>query len=217
MGYYFCEAIKWAPAQTFDAALNGKIPGAYINANSGAPGGGLSVKLRGVTSIFGNTQPLYVVDGVFMDNTATSGGLNAVAQAAAAVTHQHKITRVAALQICVQKIFKTEILKGASAAGNLRFKSCCRWCKSLLQQKRVAGKTKISFHRTLVLQKRGTFGVRQFTAETAGSLSSDPETSAALSQQFTEAKAAGKLYDYEKEIYGNTGFMRNSVLKRNRR
>src|SRR5450432_2435320 len=67
-----------APAQTFDAALEGKIPGAYINANSGAPGGGISVKLRGVTSVYGNTQPLYVVDGVYMDNTATSGGLNTV-------------------------------------------------------------------------------------------------------------------------------------------
>src|SRR5882724_9587532 len=72
-----------APAQTFDAALNGKVTGAYINANSGAPGGGLSVKLRGVTSVFGNTQPLYVVDGVYMDNTATSAGLNAVTAAAA--------------------------------------------------------------------------------------------------------------------------------------
>ncbi|MEJ0081635.1 MAG: hypothetical protein WDM78_11980 [Puia sp.] len=33
--------------------------------NTGAPGGGQSVKLRGVTSIYGNTQPLYVVDGRF--------------------------------------------------------------------------------------------------------------------------------------------------------
>ena len=41
-----------APAQTFDQALNGKIVGANINANSGTPGGGLSVKLRGVTSIY---------------------------------------------------------------------------------------------------------------------------------------------------------------------
>ena len=46
-----------APAQTFDEALEGKIPGANINANSGAPGGGVSVKLRGVTSVYGNTQP----------------------------------------------------------------------------------------------------------------------------------------------------------------
>jgi len=72
------ELNEGAPAGTFDAALEGKIPGALINANSGAPGGGISVKLRGVTSVYGNTQPLYVVDGVFVDNTATSAGLNAV-------------------------------------------------------------------------------------------------------------------------------------------
>ena len=58
-----------APSQTFDQALNGKIPGATINSNTGAPGGGQSVKLRGVTSVYGNTQPLYVMDGVFVDNT----------------------------------------------------------------------------------------------------------------------------------------------------
>jgi hypothetical protein len=40
-------------------------------------------KTESVTSIFGNTQPLYVVDGVFMDNSATSGGLNAVTAASA--------------------------------------------------------------------------------------------------------------------------------------
>jgi len=71
-----------APAQTFDEALDGKISGANINANSGAPGGGVSIKLRGVTSIYGNTQPLYVVDGVYLDNSSTSSGLNAVTLAA---------------------------------------------------------------------------------------------------------------------------------------
>jgi hypothetical protein len=71
-----------APSQTFDQALNGKIPGATINSNTGAPGGGQSVKLRGVTSVYGNTQPLYVIDGVFVDNTATSAGLNFVTGAA---------------------------------------------------------------------------------------------------------------------------------------
>jgi hypothetical protein len=77
------ELNEGAPAQTFDAALEGKLPGAYINANSGSPGGGISVKLRGVTSVYGNTQPLYVVDGVFVDNTSTSAGLNAVTLAQA--------------------------------------------------------------------------------------------------------------------------------------
>ena len=54
---------------TFDAALSGKVVGARIIANSGAPGGGISVKMRGVTTLFGNSQPLYIVDGVYMNNS----------------------------------------------------------------------------------------------------------------------------------------------------
>ena len=105
-----------APAQTFDAALSGKVPGAYINANSGAPGGGISVKLRGVTSVFGNTQPLFVVDGVYMDNSATSAGLNAVTSAAAggnASNQDNPSSRIADLRS--EDIENIEILKGASA------------------------------------------------------------------------------------------------------
>ena len=43
-------------------------------------------------------------------------------------------------------------------------------------------------------------------------LSGDSATSAALAQQFTDAQAAGHIYDYEKEIYDNTGFARNTEL-----
>lgn len=202
-----------APAQTFDAALNGKVPGAYINANSGAPGGGLSVKLRGVTSIFGNTQPLYVVDGVYMDNSATSAGLNAVTAAAAggnASTQDNPSSRIADLR--AEDIENIEILKGASAAAIYGSRAAAGVIIITTKRGRT-GKTKISFSQDIGFVKvRKLLGVRQFTAETAASLSSDPETSDALKQQFLDAQAAGKLYDYEKEVYGNTGFTRNSVL-----
>ncbi|MCU0456578.1 MAG: SusC/RagA family TonB-linked outer membrane protein [Bacteroidales bacterium] len=48
-------------------ALQGKIAGVQI-INSGAPGAGSSVKIRGVGSIGDYANPLYVVDGVFVDN-----------------------------------------------------------------------------------------------------------------------------------------------------
>ncbi|CAN5238851.1 SusC/RagA family TonB-linked outer membrane protein [soil metagenome] len=202
-----------APAQTFDAALNGKIPGAYINSNSGAPGGGLSVKLRGVTSIFGNTQPLYVVDGVYMDNTATSGGLNAITAAAAggnASTQDNPSSRIADLR--AEDIENIEILKGASAAAIYGARAAAGVIIITTKRGRP-GQTKISFSQDLGFVKvRKLLGVRHFTAETAASLSSDSATSVALSQQFLDAQSAGKLYDYEKEIYDNTGFTRNSVL-----
>lgn len=210
-----------APAQTFDAALNGKVTGAYINANSGAPGGGVSVKLRGVTSVFGNTQPLYVVDGVYMDNTATSAGLNAVTAAAAggnASTQDNPSSRIADLR--AEDIENIEILKGASAAAIYGARAAAGVI--IITTKRgKQGKTRVSFSQDLgFIKVRKLLGVRQFTAETAADLggsstSTDPgviAARAALSQQFTDAKSAGKVYDYEKEVYGRTAFTRNSVL-----
>ena len=66
----------------FDSALSGKFTGAEIRANSGAPGGGISMRLRGVTSVFGNQQPLFIVDGVYVDNSSISSGNNIVSEAA---------------------------------------------------------------------------------------------------------------------------------------
>ncbi|MEJ7587788.1 MAG: carboxypeptidase-like regulatory domain-containing protein [Ferruginibacter sp.] len=199
-----------APAQTFDAALNGKITGAYINANSGAPGGGLSVKLRGVTSIFGNTQPLYVVDGVYMDNSATSAGLNAVTGAAAGgntSTQDNPSSRISDLR--AEDIENIEILKGASAAAIYGSRAAAGVI--IITTKRgKQGQTRISLSQDVgFIKVRKLLGVRQFTAETASTLSGDP---VALKQQFLDAQAAGKLYNYEQEVYGNTGFTRNTVL-----
>ena len=49
-------------------ALQGKTAGAQISQNSGDPAGGMSVKLRGTSTILGSTEPLYIVDGVIINN-----------------------------------------------------------------------------------------------------------------------------------------------------
>jgi TonB-dependent starch-binding outer membrane protein SusC len=208
------ELSDGAPAQTFDAALEGKIPGAYINANSGSPGGGISVKLRGVTSVYGNTQPLYVVDGVFVDNTATSAGLNAVTLAASGgsptSSQDNPSSRMA--DIRPEDIENIEILKGASAAAVYGSRAAAGVI-IITTKKGRQGRTKVSFSQDLgAITARKLLGVRQFTAAKAASLSSDSATGVMLAQEFTAAQSAGHIYDYEKEIYGNTGFARNSVL-----
>ena len=208
------ELSGTAPAQTLDAALEGKIPGAYINSNSGAPGGGTSVKLRGVTSVYGNTQPLYVVDGVFVDNSVTSAGINAVTSAAAGgsptSTQDNPSSRIA--DINPEDIENIEILKGASAAAIYGSRAAAGVIIITTKRGR-GGKTSISVSQDLgLITARKLLGVRQFTADRAASLSSDSATSAALRQEFLDAQKAGHIYDYEKEIYGNTGFARNTDL-----
>lgn len=68
--------IGTQPAQTVDKALQGKVPGAIISQNSGAPGGGVQVQLRGVNTVLGNPDPLYVVDGVIYSNVSVPSGLS---------------------------------------------------------------------------------------------------------------------------------------------
>lgn len=58
---------KGAPTNALQA-LQGKTPGAQIIQNSGDPAGGLSVRLRGISSISSSSEPLYIVDGVIVNN-----------------------------------------------------------------------------------------------------------------------------------------------------
>ena len=59
-----------APVSLF-GGLQGKVAGVNISNTSGAPGGSTKVILRGYSSITGSNQPLYVVDGVPLDNSTT--------------------------------------------------------------------------------------------------------------------------------------------------
>ena len=60
------EDITLAPASNPVASIQGKVAGVAVQAASGSPGDGVSVRLRGATSITGNNQPLYIVDGVVL-------------------------------------------------------------------------------------------------------------------------------------------------------
>lgn len=64
---------------TLEQALQGRAAGVYITQNSGQPGGGISVNIRGVSSINGNTEPLYVIDGVQVTGGGTASSSNPLA------------------------------------------------------------------------------------------------------------------------------------------
>ena len=104
---------------TVDGALYGKFKGADIRANSGAPGGGFSIRLRGVTSVSLNQQPLYIIDGVYLDNSSISLGTDIVTAAAGggntSSNQDDASNRIA--DIIPEDIESIEILKGASAAA----------------------------------------------------------------------------------------------------
>jgi len=62
--------VTGQPVASFDAQLQGKAPGLQINSNAGVPGDGIFVRVRGTTSINADNNPLYIIDGVFVNNTS---------------------------------------------------------------------------------------------------------------------------------------------------
>ena len=70
------------PVQSFEQSIQGRAAGVFIESSSGKLGQGIKVRVRGVSSISGDTQPLYVVDGipVLADNiSSTSAATNPIA------------------------------------------------------------------------------------------------------------------------------------------
>src|SRR6267378_715148 len=58
------DKLKDLSVNGLDQALQGQAPGVQVTQSSGTPGGGVSVRIRGVTSLGASTRPLYIVDGM---------------------------------------------------------------------------------------------------------------------------------------------------------
>jgi len=86
-------------------ALTGKASNVQITKNSGDPGAGAYIQIRGQNTITGNTQPLIIVDGVPVSNSSLGGGIDGVVQ-------QSRLN-----DINPQDIENVEVLKGAAAAA----------------------------------------------------------------------------------------------------
>jgi TonB-linked SusC/RagA family outer membrane protein len=97
------------------AALQGKTAGAQIIQNSGDPAGGISVRLRGISSVFSSSEPLYIVDGVIINNATnrvTNTSANYDGQNFVGTIGQNRM-----VDINPADIDRIEVLNGAAAAA----------------------------------------------------------------------------------------------------
>ena len=62
------QQLATTGTSALDKALTGKLAGALIQQNSGNPAGGATIRLRGPSTVLGDADPLYVVDGVVVNN-----------------------------------------------------------------------------------------------------------------------------------------------------
>lgn len=89
-------------------ALSGKVAGVQVTTGSGSPGGGVYIQIRGAVSITGNNQPLFVIDGVPIDNSSNATLVGNGTQS----TQTNR-----AVDINPDDIESMSVLKGPSAAA----------------------------------------------------------------------------------------------------
>jgi TonB-linked SusC/RagA family outer membrane protein len=109
------EELKRVPVPTVEASLTGKITGVNLQSNSGAPGGGIQLQVRGNNTLLGGFDPLYVVDGVIYSNAVIPGGRGFTNNAASTTLEADAVNRLADLN--PNDIASIEVLKGASASS----------------------------------------------------------------------------------------------------
>ena len=108
------QELKQVAVTSLDQGLQGRVAGVQVTQSSAAPGGGVSVRIRGVNSINGTNEPLYVVDGIPIVSSdgavsPTSGGVPGQGGGG--------IASNALASINPGDIESVEVLKDASAAA----------------------------------------------------------------------------------------------------
>ncbi len=164
--------ISEARSVTVDQALQGKIAGAQITQNSGTPGGGgLSVRLRGTGSITSGSEPLYIVDGVIVDNASDQ-----LIDFGARANPQNRLA-----DLDPNDIDRIEIVRGAAAAA-------------LYGSRANNGVVQIFTKRGVAGAPRITFGSRYTTERLAKRLALNMAPLDAAGNPVTR-------YDYQDEIF----------------
>ncbi|MFC0771712.1 SusC/RagA family TonB-linked outer membrane protein [Terrimonas alba] len=178
------------------AALQGKTAGAQIIQNSGDPAGGISVRLRGISSINSSSEPLYIVDGIIVNNattrvTNTSGNYDG--QRFVGTIGQNRLA-----DINPADIERIEVLNGAAAAAIYGSRANAGVVQ-IFTKKGSSGAPTVNFSTSmLVSQLRKSVDVNQ--ASTKFGDSPDTQTQDILTPAWTNTSPVTR-YDYNDYIF----------------
>jgi TonB-linked SusC/RagA family outer membrane protein len=194
--------------QTTDGALYGKVAGATIRSNGGAPGGGISIQLRGISSLQGASQPLIIVDGVYISNASQRTG-RATVSGAGGSNQDDGANRLA--DINPADIENIEILKGPSAAAIYGTRANAGVI--IITTKRgVEGRTTVSISQDVGFAKPlRLLGVDDWSEDKINFFFPESRRPVEL-ERFRAAQSSGNFVDYEDYFYNNDALLLNTRI-----
>ncbi len=181
------------------AALQGKTAGAQITQNSGDPAGGMSVRLRGISSISSSSEPLYIVDGVIVNNatnrvTNTQGNYDG--QNFVGTIGQNRLS-----DINPADIERIEVLNGAAAAA-IYGSRANSGVVQIFTKKGKTGAPRVSFSSSVIFSSlRKKLDVNQSPTKFGGPTDGPgAQTQDILTTALTNTTAVTR-YDYQDDIF----------------
>jgi TonB-linked SusC/RagA family outer membrane protein len=193
------QQLSAVPSVSLENSLQGKVVGANISMNNGAPGGGGQVQIRGASSLIGRIDPLFVVDGVIISNAVRSNHLSTITGSLNS-GEENGTNRLS--DINSSDIENVEVLKGAAASA-IYGSQATNGVIVITTKKGSMGQPKFN-----VTQHFGTFqlerkrGSRRFTPSTIGEVIGNSDMQAIANANCTATTCP--YYDYQQQLYGRT-------------
>ena len=199
--------VAGVPAPALDRALAGRVPGAIISQNSGAPGGGTQIQIRGSNTVIGSPDPLFVVDGVIYSDASLPTGLFAVTVSSrnqgAGELQDDPVNRLADLN--QNDIESIEVLRGA-AASSIYGSKAANGVIIIKTNRGRAGKPRANIGQRMGFSElqRGP-GSRRFTLAQALDIYASTAADTALIQSYV-VNGQLPVYDHLKDIADSKPF-----------
>ena len=192
------------------AALQGKTAGAQISQNSGDPAGGISVRLRGISSVLSSSEPLYIVDGVIINN-ATNRVTNTSSNYDGG-NFVGTIGQSRMVDINPADIERVEVLNGAAAAATYGSRANAGVIQ-IFTKRGKTGAAKVSFSSTYLSSSlRKKLEVNQAPVKFGGPTDGPGAlTQDIITAPFATTTTAVKRYDYQDYIFRNASGTDNTI------
>ncbi len=194
------ETLRSTVATNIDQALQGRIAGVQVMQNSGQPGGALTIRIRGASSITGSNEPLYVIDGIPFQGQGTevsgfdwAGGANG----------QNRVNPLSTIN--PNDIVNIEVLKDASASA-IYGSQAANGVVLITTKKGEAGTAKVSYNTFFALQtmpkKLDMMDLPEY-AEYQTQIMDELNRTNDVSDRYLDPSLLGPGTDWQDEVFRN--------------
>jgi TonB-linked SusC/RagA family outer membrane protein len=198
------EDLKKLPTTSFDQAIQGRAAGVQVTQASSAPGGRVSIRIRGGNSLSSGNEPLYVVDGYPITAGGTAGGNGA---------GQNPLASIAP-----NDIESMEILKDASATAIYGSRGA-NGVVLITTKRGKTGKTSVSYDGYYGVQKviktLDMMNAREFATLVNEARANDGTAPVYPNPNdlynFPDPSTMGEGVDYQNEVFRSAAIQNHSI------